>query len=126
MTVRQKSFPSGERKGEDRSVAELAPGRQAFVFRFGYETPRQQAANVARGWDDESSQWVVIEASDEAAALAWGREVAERFVRELGGESWWAGGFAHWVEPLAACPWAVGREPVAVGHLPDFSRWASG
>ncbi|HVS39913.1 MAG TPA: hypothetical protein VMS17_30425 [Gemmataceae bacterium] len=40
-----------------------------FVFRFGYETPQQQAANPTHGWDDESSQWVVIEAPDEAAAL---------------------------------------------------------
>lgn len=95
----------------------------AFVFRFGYESPQQTAANARGGWDDESSQWVVIDALDKAAALAWGCEVAERFVAWLGGGSWRDGHFAHWVEPLAACPWAVGREAVAVGQLPTFSRW---
>jgi hypothetical protein len=94
-----------------------------FVFRFGYEMPQQEAANAARGWDDESSQWIVIEAPDEGAALAWGREVAERFVRELGCGSWRAGSFAHWVEPPAVCPWAVGRPVVAVGQFPDFGGW---
>jgi hypothetical protein len=95
----------------------------AFVFQFGYETPQQSAANADHGWDDESSQWVVIDAPDEAAALAWGREIAERFVRERGGESWRGGNFAHWVEPLSACPWAVGRPAVAVGQFPDFAGW---
>jgi hypothetical protein len=56
-----------------------------FVFHFGYETPEQAAANSAHGWDGESSQWVGIDAPDEATALAWGREVAERFVRHLSG-----------------------------------------
>jgi len=41
-----------------------------FAFRFGYETPKQSSANVLQGWDDESSQWVVIDAPDESAALA--------------------------------------------------------
>lgn len=94
-----------------------------YVFQFGYETPQQQAANAAHGWDDESSQWLVIEATDEAAALAWGQEVAERFVRELGSGSWRAGKFAHWVEPLSVCPWATGRPPVVVGHFPEFGVW---
>jgi hypothetical protein len=95
-----------------------------FVFRFGYESPEQSAANAAHGWDDESSQWVVIDAPDAAAALAWGREIAERFVQELGAGSWITGTFAHWIEPLSACPWAVGREPVVCGQFPDFSVWA--
>lgn len=89
-----------------------------FVFFFGYESPEQTAANAAHGWDDESSQYVAIEAPNEAAALAWGREVAERFVQELGAGSWKAGGFAHWVEPLSACPWAVHRKPVVIGQFP--------
>jgi hypothetical protein len=81
----------------------------AFVFQFGYETPQQAGANDAHGWDDESSQWVVIDAPDEAAALARGCEIAERFVRGLGGGSWRDGNFAHWVKPLSACPWATGN-----------------
>ena len=94
-----------------------------FVFRFGYESPQQVVANARHGWDDESSQWVVIDASDEAAALAWGREVAERFVQELRGGSWRAGNFAHWIEPLSACPWASVRPPVAEGQFPEFADW---
>ena len=96
----------------------------AFVFRFGYETPQQKEANARSGWGDESSQWVVIDAPDEDAAIAWGREVAERFVRELGGESWQNGEFAYWVEPQSACSWAVGRPPVAIGQFPEFADWA--
>jgi hypothetical protein len=95
----------------------------AFVFQFGYESPQQRTANDRSGWDDESSQWVVIDAPDAAAALAWGREVAERFVGQVGGPSWRAGGYAHWVEPLSACPWAVGRPSVALGQLPEFAGW---
>ena len=95
----------------------------AFVFRFGYETPALAASNAHGGWDDEFSEYVVIDAPDEAAALEWGCEVAERFVQGLSGESWRAGNFAHWIEPLSECPWATGREAVAVGQVPEFSRW---
>jgi hypothetical protein len=63
----------------------------------------------------------VIEAPDEAAALSWGCEVAERFVRQVCGESWRAGNFAHWVEPLSACSWAVGRPPVGIGQFPELA-----
>jgi hypothetical protein len=94
-----------------------------FVFRFGFESPQQRVGNNRYGWDDESSQWVLVDAPDDAAALAWGREVAEAFVRRLGSQSWRACGYAHWVEPLSACPWAVGRPPVAVGQLPEFEAW---
>jgi hypothetical protein len=94
-----------------------------FVFRFGYETPEQAADNARGGWDDEGSQWIIITAPDELAALAWGREVAERFVRHIGGGSWQGGDFAHWIEPLSECPWAVGRPPVTIGQDPDFAGW---
>ena len=50
-------------------------------------------------------------------------KVAEVVLWSLGGGSWRAGGFAHWVEPLAACPWAGGRPPVAVGQFPEFADW---
>src|SRR4051812_43636174 len=87
-------------------VRQRGESRMVFVFRFGYESPQQAAANAAHGWDDESSQYVLIDAPDEAAALRWGREIAERFVRELGVGSWKVRNFAHWAEPLSACPWA--------------------
>ena len=94
-----------------------------FVFQFGYETPGQEARNARLGWDDESSEWVVIDAADEQSALDWGREIAERFVAYIGGSSWRAGDFADWLDPLSKCPWAVGRDAVAVGDLPDFGSW---
>ena len=62
-----------------------------FVFRFGYETSQVTAANEEHGWDDEFSEFVVIDAPDEEMASAWGCEVAERFVQTLGGKSWRAG-----------------------------------
>lgn len=94
-----------------------------FVFRFGYESPAERDSNEHCGTDFESSQWIVIDAPDENAALAWGCEVAERFAKQACGESWRAGNFARWVEPLSACPWAVHRETVRVGQFPDFSLW---
>lgn len=60
----------------------------ALVFRFGYESPVERSDNEWDGTDFESSQWGVIDASDEAAALAWGCDVAEQFVRQMCGESW--------------------------------------
>ena len=95
-----------------------------YVFQFGFESPSQRAANTARGWDDESSGWVIINASDEASAIAWGREIAERFVAHIdAGVSWKEGNYAHWVDPLERCPWATDRDAIAVGQIPDFTRW---
>jgi hypothetical protein len=91
-----------------------------FVFQFGYESPAERAVNEQDGTDFESSQWVVIDAPDEAAALSWGCEIAEWFVQNACGESWRAGNFAYWVSPLAECPWAIGRLPVAIGQFPDL------
>ncbi len=56
---------------------------QRFLFRFGYETPLQLRDNDALGWDDEESGALFIRADSASEALAWGAEVAERFVREL-------------------------------------------
>ena len=94
-----------------------------FVFQFGYESPVEQKVNEREGSDFESSQWVAIDAPDEAAALAWGCEVAERFVGQECGNSWRAGNFAHWVVPLSECPWAMGRSIVRIGQFPEFAEW---
>ena len=96
-----------------------------FVFCFGYETPRQAIANAERGWDDEDSEYVLIEAPNEAEALKWGCELAERFVQSLGGASWKAGNFAHWVELLSDCPWASERAVIGVGQFPSPDYWPS-
>jgi hypothetical protein len=47
----------------------------AFVFRFGYESLQQQAATARGRWDDESSQWVVIDDPDAAADADFNRVV---------------------------------------------------
>jgi hypothetical protein len=54
-----------------------------FLYIFGFESPRQSRNNTDLGWDDEDSQGVLIDACDEAAALAWGREISERFIKLL-------------------------------------------
>jgi hypothetical protein len=94
-----------------------------FVFRFGYETQKQSASNTRHGWDDESSEWVVIDALDEATAMAWGCEIAKQFVKDVIGGNWQIGDFDFWLEPLSNCPWAVGREIMAIGQMPKFGSW---
>jgi hypothetical protein len=94
-----------------------------YVFRFGYETVAQACANELHGWDDESSQLVVIVAPDADSAFAWGQEIAERFVLQLCGVSWKSGDFAHWIVSLSSCPEAVGYPMVEVGQYPEFSDW---
>lgn len=78
---------------------------QSFVFQFGYEPPLERAVNERERTDFESSQRFVIEAPDEVAALTWGCEVAEQFVRQTCGESWRA------ISPMGSCrcPSARGR-----------------
>lgn len=78
---------------------------QRFLFRFGYETAQQHRENHAHGWDDEDCGAVFIRADSESEALAWGAEVAERFVRELYQRSncaerfsWREAGYACWIE----------------------------
>lgn len=54
-----------------------------FVYRFGYCTPLQWAANDEDGSDDESSCAVVIHADTAEDALLWGHRVAAAFVGRL-------------------------------------------
>ena len=93
----------------------------AFLFQFGYESPVEREQNERHGTDFESSHAVWINAHDEAEALAWGCEIAERFYRQLCGRSWREDGYAHWVEPWRASEHVL--PVVAVGELPDFSSW---
>jgi hypothetical protein len=106
-----------------------------FLFRFGYCTPAQWTANEADGWDDEDAMALWILAESEQAALDWGRELAERFTRQLferstwEGEipSWKASRFAHWIEKsedeLRAME-SFKLRTVRVGDVPDFSEGA--
>jgi hypothetical protein len=95
-----------------------------YLYRFGFESPRQLRDNAAHGWDDEDSQGVLIEAPDEAAALAWGQEVSERFVQLLFKDervSWRKLGYANWIERDVET-WDD-QQRVSVGTLPDFGSW---
>jgi hypothetical protein len=95
-----------------------------YLYRFGFESPRQFRHNEAHGWDDEDSQGVFIEANDEASALRWGQEISEQFIKLLfkdNGVSWRELGYAHWIEPPDKS-WA-GQQQVVVGMLPDFASW---
>jgi hypothetical protein len=96
-----------------------------FLYGFGYETPRQYRLNSQMGWDDEDSLAILIEADDEGAALNWGREVSEKFVKQLYQDdtvSWKGLGYASWIESSS-------REPsstlplIRLGEFPDFAQW---
>jgi hypothetical protein len=95
------------------------------LYVFGFEAPAEAKSNAAHGTDFESSACVRIAAESEEEALRWGREVAERFVKELFGDpgiSWKALGFAHWIEtdPDEALRSAAERCPaLKVGEYPS-------
>ena len=95
-----------------------------YQYGFGFESPRQFHNNAVHGWDDEDSQGVLIEAEDEAEALAWGQEISERFIKLLFSDesmSWKQHGYANGIEPMTES-WP-GRQTVAAGSFPDFSAW---
>jgi hypothetical protein len=95
-----------------------------YLYRFGFESPRQFRNNLAHGWDDEDSQAFLIEAPDEAAALAWGQAISERFLRLLFRDesvSWRERRYAYWVE-APDDSWQD-QPAVVVGEFPDFGPW---
>jgi hypothetical protein len=95
-----------------------------YLYRFGFESPRQLRNNDSHGWDDEDSQGILIEADNEASALAWGQEISERFFQHLfknESVSWRQLGYANWIEPPGEA-WDD-QQRVAVGTLPDFTSW---
>jgi hypothetical protein len=95
-----------------------------YLYRFGFESPTQFRNNASYGWDDEDSQGVLIEAGDEAAALAWGQAISERFIQLLFHDdavSWREMGFANWLEPPGES-WPESQS-VTVGQFPDFAPW---
>ncbi|HNI67631.1 MAG TPA: hypothetical protein PKV55_06325 [Nitrospira sp.] len=100
---------------------------QRFLFRFGYETPQQRRDNDAQGWDDEDCGDLFIRADSESETLAWGAEVAERFVHELyqcsncaEHFSWREAGYACWIavdDKIVAK--ASGIPEVGLGEYPE-------
>jgi hypothetical protein len=100
-----------------------------FLYGFGFETPRQRAMNDARGWDDEDSGCVIIEAETADAAREWGRAVAEAFLKYLYDDpavSWAAGRYADWIDADPASRWSPEQladvPNVSVGEMPDLAR----
>lgn len=111
----------------------MANAAQPFLFMFGFESPAEHVSNERDGTDFESSWAVWISADDGDAALAWGREIAERFVGLLyeragmPARSWINDGFAHWVSDdareLESARSQASIPSVPIGQMPDFS-WA--
>ena len=103
---------------------------KSFLYGFGYESPETRQRNQKFGDDAEESAAVFIIAKDEAAALAWGHEISEWFVRKLfgnPGESWTKGRFASWIEHDAAKISAAAKTKpplptVHAGEYPNFDQ----
>ncbi len=96
-----------------------------YLYIFGFSTPEQIEAFEKHGWDDEDSEAVLIEAESEQAALTWGLQISQQFVRSNFGErgpAWSPENYAHWIESDPAsqfAPDALRRLPVVqVGEHP--------
>ncbi|HET6371798.1 MAG TPA: hypothetical protein VFG76_00685 [Candidatus Polarisedimenticolia bacterium] len=93
-----------------------------FSYGFGFETPSQRRRNAAHGWDEEDSAAVLIEAATADEARAWGRRIAEAFLKWLYADSavsWADGRYADWVDEPAETERSL--QTVSVGTLPDLS-----
>ena len=105
----------------------------SYLFIFGYEDSVEMKCNDECGTDYESSKGVLIEAVSPEEALAWGREIAEAFMRhENDGDpsiSWRARDYAHWIEPhperSSSSHCLSFFQRVKVGGFPDFARMTS-
>ena len=105
----------------------------SYLFGFGYEGPLEMKCNDETGSDYESSVGVFIEADSETEALAWGCEIAERYMKhEHGGDpsiSWRARGYAYWIESHPeTSSWShclTFFQRVTVGEFPVFARMTS-
>lgn len=107
-----------------------------YLYRFGFSTPDQWKANEAHGWDDESSEAFYVVAEDEEAAVAWGRQVSERFhdrlFRAAGWPepvpSWEESRYAFWIEDepeqLFSAETLAELPVVEIGEMPPFESWS--
>ncbi len=101
---------------------------QEYLCVFGYETPTQLENNRLHGWDDETSMAIYITAEDEDTALAWCRNVAEKFVQQIFAPkqmSWKEAGYACWVEKDPKSRFGAVEldvERVAIGQYPEFRK----
>ena len=98
-----------------------------YLYIFGYRTPEQMALASTDENAEESSEAVFIHAQSQDQALAWGREISDKYIRQLFGDGlvdWKSMNFAHWVEsePQREYPAAILEKlpVVAYGSFPDF------
>ena len=103
---------------------------ERYAYTFGYNTPSQLQRNQQFGWDDEDSATMFIRAPNEDAALAWGRSVAEVFIKRLFANdaiSWREQGFADRIDlvRLAGNAQAQGLPEVEYGEYPDWDHFPS-
>ena len=106
-----------------------------FLFVFEYCRPKKQANSEEASAYDESGYAFIIQAESYEQALAWGRDVSEKFVEFLfqsespaaAPPKWREIGFDHWVEPDPLARYsgrAVEALPViTAGELPRFEEW---
>jgi hypothetical protein len=104
-----------------------------YLYRFGYCTPAQWAANDAQGWDDESSGAFFVEADTSGDALLRGREVAAAFVAKVFRDdgysepvAWADAEFSDWIEDGVGDFSEVELQNLPVvrrDELPDFKSW---
>lgn len=99
-----------------------------YLYVFGFEAPAQARLNRAKGWDDEDSLTVFIEAASAEEALSWGRAISEEHLKVVHGDrsvSWAARDHAHWIEADPAARFGsaalAGIPTVTVGQYPDWS-----
>jgi hypothetical protein len=87
---------------------------------FGFQSPEQVET------DDENSACVWIEACNEEAALTWGKQVAEKYIRDHWPDlpRWKESNYAAWIETTnqAALEWAK-RNPFPVCKVGEFPNW---
>lgn len=102
-----------------------------FLYIFGYEDPIDRKVNSEVNTDYESSEVIRILAEDEQEALAWGREISEKFIQYLFKDSqisWKNDGFASWIENNPdeyLCKQLESFPIVKVGRYPDFEALES-
>lgn len=96
-----------------------------YLYIFTYQTPQQ--ASVTADSPDESCEAVFIEAPSSEEALAWGRQISDRFLKRIFASSSVtapARTILDWIElnPENEYPQEVlGRvKAVSIGEFPDL------
>ena len=100
------------------------------LFIFGFETPSEYEHNAEHGTDDEDCEAVYIQAESEQAAVEWGAEIAEEFLRCLFKDpnvSWKKRTYAGFIDNHPTTKWtpeecARNLQHVNYGEMPDIAK----